>query len=255
MVVSLTELLKKNFVIYIYIRMLEIHETSFEFHKNTFVVKYDPTDMTGLAAINEIVTDNVYVLDKFVNLEGKVLIDIGANIGIATIIMAKLNPKSIVYAFEPFNKSYELLLENIKANNLSNVIPFNLAVSNKTNKKLNLSIFGLWSGANSTNSDPNLFGQFYGINKENQIIECISFDKIITDNNINEIYLLKIDCEGAEYDIIYDSDKFKNGVVKNIVGEFHDIKYMKNEKRSTKLIEYCKKYVEGVFKIEVLEIL
>ena len=235
--------------------------TTFKYSNETFFVKYDPSDNSGLGAITEIVNRNEYVLDKFTGQQNKVFIDIGANIGIATIIMAKLNPQSIVYSFEPFEKAYTLLLKNIIANKLTNVKPFNLAVSNKANKKLTLSIFNTMSGANSTYSDPDKFSSFWKTAEVIKEVDCIYFDKILVDNKIKEIYLLKIDCEGAEFDIIYDSDFFKNKIVKNMVGEFHDLKYntindsnQVNLAKSASLITYCKNYVDGIFKVSILQI-
>lgn len=227
--------------------------TNFDYNNHTFNVQYDQGDLSGLGCIKEIVTNNEYTLDKFTNQKNKVFIDIGANLGIATIIMAKLNPESTVYSFEPHKKTYDMLVKNIELNSLNNVKAFNLAVSNKTNKKLNLAICHYVSGANSTYADPQLFlNQYYRFDTE--IIDCISFDEIMNNNNIDEVYLLKIDCEGAEFDIIYDSDLFKNKTVKNMVGEFHDLKYNKTGNKSQDLIEYCKNYVEGEFKISVLVI-
>ena len=228
--------------------------TQFTYHNELFTIIYDPDDRSGLGAIQEIVTNNDYKLDLFCNQKNKTFFDIGTNIGIATVIMAKLNPESVVYAFEPFTKAYELLLQNIKINNLTNVVPHNLAVSNKTNKTLNLSILNWMSGANSTYSAPEKFDGYYHIPQNIQTIECISFDEIMTKYNINKVHLLKIDCEGAEFDIIYDSELFKSGVVENIVGEFHDLSYNKALNQSSELITYCKKYINGLVNVSILTV-
>lgn len=75
---------------------------------------------------------------------------------------------------------------------------------------------------------------------------------IIKKNNIQSIELLKIDCEGAEYDIIYGSDKIKEKIVKNIVGEFHNLKYTNTKNKSDELLNYCKLYVDGIISISIL---
>lgn len=223
---------------------------SFDYYNHKFNVEYDPADKSGLGSILEIVTNNEYVLDSYVNNKDKVFFDIGANIGIATIIMAKLNPESTIYSFEPNRKVFSMLLKNIELNNLSNVKAFNLAVSNKINKQLTLSIYSIWSGASSTCADQQLFSSHWNDNQSYQV-DCISFDDVIINNNIDSIYLLKIDCEGAEFDIIYDSELFKKGVVKNIVGEFHDLKYNKSLNKSQELINYTKEHVSGLVKISI----
>ena len=63
------------------------------------------------------------------------VIDIGANIGLFTLILAKLVGKSgHVYSFEPDPQLFQILNENVKLNQLENVSTFQLAVSNKIGK-------------------------------------------------------------------------------------------------------------------------
>lgn len=233
--------------------------TEFFYHGKLFKVQYDPNDNSGLGSILEIVTRNDYKLDRFVGKKNKIFVDIGANLGIATIIMAKLNPASIIYSFEPFKKVYDMLIQNIKINNLTNVRAYNLAVSNSTNKQLMLTVLNQMSGASSTYSVPEKFSEYWQATNlaqptpNKQIINCISFDDFLTQCKINEVFLLKIDCEGAEFDIIYDSRLFKNFIVKNIVGEFHDLQYNNITKnKSHELIAYCKEYINGIVNISVL---
>ncbi|MEO7768245.1 MAG: FkbM family methyltransferase, partial [Ferruginibacter sp.] len=78
--------------------------------------------------------DGITVMVIFCRLEygkvdpGSIVIDIGANIGVFSLYAARCGAKK-VYAFEPNKKSYEILLNNIKVNNLEKIIiPFNLAV-------------------------------------------------------------------------------------------------------------------------------
>ena len=64
-----------------------------------------------------------------------VAVDVGANIGYYTILLAdKVGKTGKVYAFEPDKINFEILLKNIKANNLENVIAVNVAVGSKNGK-------------------------------------------------------------------------------------------------------------------------
>ena len=58
-------------------------------------------------------------------------------------------------------------------------------------------------------------------------------------------YLKIIDYEGAEFDILYDSALFKNKIIKNIVGVFHDLKYNAVAHKNHDLLEYVKQYIDG----------
>jgi FkbM family methyltransferase len=58
-----------------------------------------------------------------------VIVDVGAHIGIFSLIVAQHFPKATVYAIEPDPNNYEQLLQNIILNKLSNIIPLKVAVS------------------------------------------------------------------------------------------------------------------------------
>jgi len=109
----------------------EVNNTSYikiiinNFNSNNYIFYINNNDLSGIGCIKEIIINNEYILDNFINLEKKIIFDIGANIGIATIVLAKQNPNSLIYAFEPFLNSYNTLLENIKLNNLKNIVAIN----------------------------------------------------------------------------------------------------------------------------------
>jgi FkbM family methyltransferase len=225
----------------------------FTYNKKEYDVYINTNDPSGEGCITEIVKNNEYKLEKYEDLTADIL-DIGANCGIATIILARQNPNSTIYSFEPHKPTYNLLVENVKLNKLSNVKTFNLAVSDVSDKTIQLYVSPLWSGANTTCSDPKSFAEYNKKESVLQEVQCISLDKIISDNNIVNIKVLKIDCEGAEFEIIYGSEKFKEGIVENIIGEFHDLIYNTNSANdSNKLIEYCKQYTKYI-SVSILKI-
>lgn len=228
---------------------------NFNYANHAFVLKYNVNDSSGIGSVMEIVDRNDYVLNKFINQDNKIFFDIGANLGVATIIMGKLNPNSVIYSFEPLNDVYNMLIENIKINNLNNVKAFNCAISNKTIDNIQIRGFNKCSGSSTIYAIDCLFNEFYNNDINIQTTRCFSFDDFLEMNNINEILLLKIDCEGAEYDIIYDSQKIKQYVIKNIVGEFHDLKYNNTPKNQCDiLLEYCNKYINGIKQVSFLKI-
>lgn len=72
--------------------------------------------------------------------EGDIIIDVGANIGLYTMLFANLVGKSgKVFAFEPEKNNFELLTKNIEVNGYQNIIAINQAISNKMGR-LNLNI-------------------------------------------------------------------------------------------------------------------
>ncbi len=229
--------------------------TSFMYNCAEYLFDYDDIDPSSLGCIVEIVCNDEYLLHKFENCVGKTFIDIGANCGVATIILAKQNPESTIYCFEPCKKTFETLCNNIKINNLKNVIPHNKAVSKEELKTISLFLNPEYSGGNTTYADNNTINNYFNKPIESYDVECISLDEIIANNNVTEVELLKIDCEGAEYDILYNSACLKQKIIKNMVGEFHNLKYNlenDNKNKGDELISFCKPYIENIFKIFVL---
>jgi len=70
----------------------------------------------------------IHNIDFIKSLEGKIVVDVGANFGDTALFFASLGAK--VYAFEPLKTNYSAMLKNIKLNeHLSdNIIPINAAI-------------------------------------------------------------------------------------------------------------------------------
>jgi FkbM family methyltransferase len=61
-----------------------------------------------------------------------ICLDVGANIGVTTLIMASLCPKGHVYAFEPGHENARWLRQNVKVNGLTNCTVIETAVGSTT---------------------------------------------------------------------------------------------------------------------------
>lgn len=202
------------------------------------------------SCINEIMVRNDYKLDNYVNMEDKVFVDIGANHGVAAIILAKQNPSSTVYAFEPDPKCYKYLEENICLNNLTNLFPFQMAVCKEGIETIHLMVSPVCSGANTVKSTPHVYEKFFQKQITQVSVPAISLDALVRKHNIKEIELVKIDCEGAEYEILYESTFLKERKINNIVGEFHRLSYLTLEdsfkNNPHDLQKYISDYIKGI---------
>lgn len=69
-----------------------------------------------------------------------------------------------------------------------------------------------------------------------------TLNNIVAENKINKVKLLKIDCEGTEYEIFYNTDKKILSNIQNIIGEFHKVE---NEDYY-KLADYLSDYVNNI---------
>ena len=125
-------------------------------------------------------------------LKNKTIIDIGACTGDTSIYFALKGAKKII-AVEPFPNNFEILKKNIKENNLNeSIIPI-LSACGYSKKEILI--------------DPNLDDGMRSILHEfpdGMKISTISLKDIIKDFDVNDA-ILKLDCEGCEYETILNS--------------------------------------------------
>jgi methyltransferase, FkbM family len=83
-----------------------------------------------------------------------VIIDIGANTGLFSILSSKANPGSKIYSIEPYLTNYNRLVKNIQLNNFQNIEPLNIALGEKVGS-VNFSIpeSGTISDVSSVNGE------------------------------------------------------------------------------------------------------
>jgi FkbM family methyltransferase len=93
-----------------------------------FRIRYN--NKHDIAAIIENYFLNVYNVNYI--RRNDYVIDLGAGIGDFALLASKKAEK--VFAIEPNPKDYSTLLENIKRNNINNIIPINMAVSDKKSR-------------------------------------------------------------------------------------------------------------------------
>jgi len=122
-----------------------------------------------------------------------VVVDIGANIGYYSLIAAKLvDEVGKVYAFEPEPNNYKLLLANIAANCLSNVVPIQKAVSNKVGTMRLFLDKGNW-GAHTLSAD-NIETELRGTIE----VETTTLDAFFKNEMSTAVDIIKMDVQGAE---------------------------------------------------------
>ncbi len=140
------------------------------------------------------------IIKLFRPKEGDTVIDVGAHIGKYTIIASKMvGPNGKVIAIEAHPGNYEILKKNIALNKLSNVIALNYAVhSRKTVVKLYEP--GQEKGATIYNT---IMADRTTSNDQNYIeVKADTLDSLLSENGIKEINWIKIDVEGAEYEVL-----------------------------------------------------
>jgi FkbM family methyltransferase len=136
---------------------------------------------------------------------GKTVVDIGANIGLFALRCVELGAARVI-SVEPQPAVYHQgLLRYIK--DFPQVIPINRACLDVDGKQVLI-------------SDQNVASR---IGYEGDPVESISLRTIVTQYNVEKDSLLKIDCEGSEYDILLNTDIDTLRLFKVIDMELHMI--------------------------------
>jgi len=165
---------------------------------------------SDINTFNQVIFDKEYELN--LDFEPNVIIDCGANIGLATIYFKNRYPKSKVIALEVENSNYALLLDNISG--YRNVIAYNKGIWNKTTKlKIENSNSAKWSFMVSEASDDYIGG-----------VEAISLVEIMNENDLEHIDILKVDIEGSEKELFELNYEYWLSKTKVLVIELHDKK-------------------------------
>jgi len=147
---------------------------------------------------------------------GDIILDLGANLGIISILLSKKFPFTKIYSFEASIINYNNFIKNINSNGCTNINPFNLAVWSESNKILEIPTSPTNSGGSSIFYKPEFY-QMYPITK----VKTISLSDIFLNNNIDSCKLLKIDVEGSEYEIFKNLKPEYYNKINNIAIEFH----------------------------------
>jgi FkbM family methyltransferase len=171
---------------------------------NVLDYKIDVPDMASfLGQFRELFTDDNY---KFTAQSNEpVIYDCGANIGLSCLYFKSLYPKAKIIAFEADKNIADILSMNLKNNNIEDVVVVDSAVWIH-DSGIEFSIEGSDSGS------------IQGLGNKIKI-PSVRLKSILEKSN-SEIDLLKIDIEGAEYEVIKDCKQSLNNV-KNIFIEYH----------------------------------
>jgi FkbM family methyltransferase len=150
--------------------------------------------------------------------EGSTFIDVGANCGYFSIVAASLvGNRGRVISFEPNPSVASLINDSKNRNRLNNVQVETVALSDKSGKSL-MQI--------QKSSGISYLGDFSRRKPEDKILKeievpLLTLDEFMRRENLNYLDLLKIDCEGAEMDIlngsVYTLSSFKPDLIIEIV--------------------------------------
>lgn len=127
-------------------------------------------------------------VQRFLKL-GSVFYDIGANVGIYTLLAAQLVGHSgSVYAFEPMPRNLDFLHRHVAMNKLSNVTIFEQAVSNVQG---------------TIRFSPGASHSMAKMDEQGKVeVSVTSLDAAVANHGLRPPHMIKIDVEGAEVSVL-----------------------------------------------------
>lgn len=178
--------------------------------KNSIQIRKSDSD---LPIFYQVFAELQYDVDYYLNFNPINIIDCGANVGYSSLYFANHFPNAKIIAIEPQKNNYKQLQINLR--NYPNVNTINAAI---WDKKISLIIKDEdeWSASfEVTEQNTN--------QQENLNLEGITIQELMEKNNMPTIDILKIDIEGAEYNLFSNNPHSWLSITKCLIIELHDL--------------------------------
>lgn len=173
------------------------------------------------------------IIELFTPAKGDVVVDIGAHIGRYTITSSKrVGPKGKVIAIEADRNTYEILDRNIRLNALTNVLALNRAAYSAHR------VLRLYQPNDNFSIYDTVMPSRAGTNHSYVEVEAHTLDFILSANGLTAADWIKIDVEGAEYEVL----KGATGTLAanhdtTILMEIHDVQDSEHYGKITRFME------------------
>ena len=132
-----------------------------------------------------------------------IVIDIGANIGSVSLVLAKMIDKVKIFAIEPTIYAYDKLSNNLNLNKdlINKVFLRQLFISDQKKPE---KVWSSWSLQKSGEKHKKHLGTLMDIKKDSYI----TLDKFITMEKLQKVDFIKLDVDGHELDVLKSGQEF-----------------------------------------------
>lgn len=144
-------------------------------------------DSSGMFALDELIVFSYYIINR---TKYKNVLDVGANLGIHSIVLSKLGAN--VLCFEPDKDIVNKLEQNLEINNINNVEIISKAISNRKGIADFCRVCDNQAGSHLKGQKSDPYGH----------LEYFEVEVDEIDKYLNNIDYVKIDAEGSEANIL-----------------------------------------------------
>jgi FkbM family methyltransferase len=142
---------------------------------------------------------------------GATVIDIGANVGMFAFCVASLSRPRRILCYEPFPDSFGLLRRNIERNAGVPITAFPVAVAGRSGTR------ALYVDASAACN-----GFFAGAGLPAVSVDCVTLAQVFEGEGVARCDLLKLDCEGAEFEILLNTPPAVLSCIDRVALEYHE---------------------------------
>lgn len=170
------------------------------------------TRSTDLQAFANVWILKEYEMEGFEIMENDLIIDVGGHIGLFALYASLKCPEGKVISVEPHPQNFSLLKENMNNNNFLKTKIVNKAITN-SNNDIELFIDSQDDSAHS----------IHGTGKNSIQIKGTTLRDIMQENQVSNCNMLKMDCEGSEFESIESLSDDELLQIEKICLEYHII--------------------------------
>lgn len=181
--------------------------------KHNYSILY--RDSTDESVIEEVLIDQDYkICQRIIKDAEYPIIDIGAHIGTFELYVRSMNKVVPIICVEPASDNFEILEGNIQLNKLSHVSAHQYALAGSTGEvELNIS---------NNNHNNSLYEPYARDAHMSKKVQAYSLNDFFELHQMSACSLLKIDCEGAEYEIFEHTSAETFSKIHAIFMEYHE---------------------------------
>jgi FkbM family methyltransferase len=158
----------------------------------------------------EVFANGAYDLPDVRWADLRTIVDVGANVGAATLWFAQRAPQAKIVAVEPASRANTVLAHNVRANHLETRVGIVAAALAQRSGSVVLE-----------QSGPSVHTRIAQGSSRGERVSALSLEELLGQCRLEEIDLLKLDCEGAEFGILMSSADRLLRRIGAIVGEYH----------------------------------
>ncbi|WP_282147578.1 FkbM family methyltransferase [Algibacter lectus] len=226
---NITENFELLFNAKVFVKSLDKSYNNFalQSHKDGFLVSFLDFNIYVESVEEFLILEEVFVTKdyNFISDKKTTVIDIGANIGISSLYFSTLDCVDKIYAFEPvidtFNQAEYNLELNKRIHKVASIKNVGLGKNDRTETVLynkqskgNVGVRGVLSPSYANRSSEE---------RDIKIVETAKEIQTIIDNANGQKIMIKMDCEGAEYEIFENLSQSKIlDKIDVIIMEWHD---------------------------------